>query len=168
MRRGIGGYTWQGRRGACSRPCLLVHPTLGPHRLAQDNPDFLLQPGYRTCTWCLERMGIHSNRTLPPLLPPPPPFIALCSYMWSGWRPWARAFRDLQAENARAAPQEAAGGAGDAAEQQQQQKQQQQQQQQQQRPLSQPTTVPDLDPSTGDDAFGTVMAWLYSRIPATR
>lgn len=30
-----------------------------------------------------------------------------------------------------------------------------------------PETVPDLDPEA-DDAFTTAMAWLYSRIPATR
>jgi hypothetical protein len=34
-------------------------------------------------------------------------------------------------------------------------------------PLSLPATVPDLDP-LGDDAFGTIMAWLHSRIEATR
>ncbi|PSC72923.1 exostosin-like glycosyltransferase [Micractinium conductrix] len=34
-------------------------------------------------------------------------------------------------------------------------------------PLSQPATVPGLDPRQ-DDAFETVMAWLYSRIDATR
>jgi hypothetical protein len=34
-------------------------------------------------------------------------------------------------------------------------------------PLSLPATVPNLDP-LADDAFGTIMAWLHSRIEATR
>lgn len=33
--------------------------------------------------------------------------------------------------------------------------------------LSLPEAVPDLDPER-DDAFHTIMAWLHSRIPATR
>jgi hypothetical protein len=34
-------------------------------------------------------------------------------------------------------------------------------------PLSLPARVPNLDP-LADDAFGTIMAWLHSRIEATR
>ena len=80
---------------------------------------------------------------------PPPPRPRRFTY--SSYRPYAKRIRELQIENPMLAPAPADGT--DLA---------------QQRPLSQPATVPDLDPESGDDAFGTVMAWLYSRIPATR
>lgn len=72
-------------------------------------------------------------------------------FTYSSYRPYARRFREIQQQHAVAAKAAAAGqAAGQAAE-----------------PLSLPDTVPDLDPEA-DDAFGTVMAWLHSRIPHTR
>ena len=85
-------------------------------------------------------------------------------FTYSSYRPYAKRFRELQQQHAAVA--------GAAKERQQQQQQQQEQQEQQERrrqpeQLSLPATVPDLDP-TADDAFGTIMAWLHSRIPHTR
>ncbi|EFN56537.1 hypothetical protein CHLNCDRAFT_51514 [Chlorella variabilis] len=73
---------------------------------------------------------------------------------YTSYGPYARKVRELQranAEEAAAARRErqAEGGDGDAA------------------PASLPAAVPDLDPAA-DDAFGTIMAWLHSRIEATR
>ncbi|KAL4427668.1 hypothetical protein ABPG75_001757 [Micractinium tetrahymenae] len=62
-------------------------------------------------------------------------------FTYSSYRPYAQRIRQLQQEN----------GAGAAGAPQ----------------LSLPPTVPDLDPDA-DDAFGTVMAWLYGRLEATR
>jgi hypothetical protein len=67
-------------------------------------------------------------------------------FTYSSYRPYARRIRELQAANAR----ELREGGGAA-----------------QQPLSQPATVPDLDP-LADDAVGTILGWLYSRIDATR
>ena len=64
---------------------------------------------------------------------------------YNSYRPFAKRIRELQRENA---AELAASGSGS-------------------RPLSLPPTVPDLDPSA-DDAFTTIMAWLYHRIPYTR
>ena len=66
-------------------------------------------------------------------------------FSYSSWRPYAKRIRELQTEHA------AARGGG----------------KQQQAALSLLETVPDLDPAR-DDAFHTVMAWLHSRIDATR
>ncbi|KAL4452532.1 hypothetical protein ABPG75_008194 [Micractinium tetrahymenae] len=68
-------------------------------------------------------------------------------FTYSSYRPYAKRIRELQQENA--AEREAAGLRPEDP------------------PLSLPATVADLDPSA-DDAFGTVMAWLYHRIPHTR
>ena len=78
---------------------------------------------------------------------------------YTSYGPYARKVRELQranAEEAAAARRErqaegggGGGGDGDAA------------------PASLPAAVPDLDPAA-DDAFGTIMAWLHSRIEATR
>lgn len=75
----------------------------------------------------------------PPLLFP--------RFTYSSYRPYAKRVRELQQRNA--VEREAAGVRLENP------------------PLSLPATVPDLDPSA-DDAFGTVMAWLYHRIPHTR
>lgn len=69
------------------------------------------------------------------------------SFTYSSYRPYAKRIRELQQANA--AEREAAGVRLEDP------------------PHSLPATVPDLDPYA-DDAFGTVMAWLYSRIPYTR
>ncbi|KAL4452535.1 hypothetical protein ABPG75_008197 [Micractinium tetrahymenae] len=68
-------------------------------------------------------------------------------FTYSSYRPYAKRIRELQQQNA--AEREAAGLRPEDP------------------PLSLPATVADLDPSA-DDAFGTVMAWLYHRIPRTR
>lgn len=68
-------------------------------------------------------------------------------FTYSSYRPYAKRIRELQRGNA--AEREAAGVRLEDP------------------PLSLPATVPNLDPSA-DDAFGTVMAWLYHRIPHTR
>ena len=73
-------------------------------------------------------------------------------FTYSSYRPYAKRFRELQQQHA------AKAGAAVAKEEEEEQQQQQ---------LSLPATVPDLDP-TADDAFGTIMAWLHSRIPHTR
>ncbi|KAL4425009.1 hypothetical protein ABPG77_002894 [Micractinium sp. CCAP 211/92] len=69
-------------------------------------------------------------------------------YAYTSWRPYARAFRQIQQKHAsvRGAPDQGAEGPATAL---------------------LPATVPDLNPSA-DDAFVTIMAWLYGRIPATR
>lgn len=63
-------------------------------------------------------------------------------YSYSSYRPYSKEFRDIQSMHAEA------GAAGTAA-------------------LSLPAQVADLDPAA-DDAFATVMAWLYGRLHATR
>ncbi|KAL4457917.1 hypothetical protein ABPG75_012782 [Micractinium tetrahymenae] len=68
-------------------------------------------------------------------------------YAYSSWRPYARAFKHIQWEHADLRAGEL-GSEGPA-------------------PASLPATVPGLDPAA-DDAFATIMAWLYGRIPATQ
>ncbi|KAL4426069.1 hypothetical protein ABPG77_007865 [Micractinium sp. CCAP 211/92] len=65
-------------------------------------------------------------------------------FTWSSYRPYARAFREIQAQHREAAQAEGPATA-----------------------LSLPATQQDLDP-LANDAFGTVMAWLHARIPHTR
>lgn len=90
---------------------------------------------------------------LPPSLPihphlPPPQFptrTTRCRYSYGSYRPYAKEFRELQARHS---------SSSSAAEEQA-------------APASLPAPVRDLDPAV-DDAFATVMGWLYSRIDATR
>ena len=81
-------------------------------------------------------------------------------YTYSSYLPYARRFREIQQQNAAGGAgaelvsdggnsSSSSGGSKAAA------------------PLSFPDTVHGLDP-TADDAFGTLMAWLLHRIPATR
>ena len=70
-----------------------------------------------------------------------------CRFTYSSYRPYAKRIRELQQRNA-AEGREAANSS-------------------QPQPLSWPATVPDLD-TAADDAFGTIMGWLYHRIKATR
>ena len=74
---------------------------------------------------------------------PTPLALLCCRFTYSSYRPYAKRFREIQQGNN-------AGGSSKAAE-----------------GLSLLGTVPDLDPEA-DDAFGTIMAWLHSRIEATR
>ena len=80
-------------------------------------------------------------------------------FAYSSYRPYAKRFREVQKENLRLRAEAAAdgaggGGAGSSSIGSSE-------------PVSLPDTVEDLDPAA-DDAFGTIMAWLHSRIEATR
>ena len=68
-------------------------------------------------------------------------------FTYSSYLPYARQFRDLQQQHAAQRP--AHGGGADA------------------KPMSLPEAAVDVDPAA-DDAFGTIMAWLHSRIEATQ
>ena len=78
-------------------------------------------------------------------------------FAYSSYRPYVKRFREVQRGNLRLrgeaapAPAAAAGGGGSIGS----------------APVSLPATVEDLDPAA-DDAFGTILAWLHSRIAATR
>jgi hypothetical protein len=75
------------------------------------------------------------------------PSTPLRSFTYSSYRPYAKRFREVQAEHV-AQRQAAPDGGGPP-------------------PASLPAPVLDLEPEA-DDAFGTLMAWLHSRIAATR
>lgn len=81
---------------------------------------------------------------------PTNPFVPFSPrrYAYTSWRPYARAFTEIQREHADARGAEGDSAAGPAS-------------------ASLPASVPDLVRSA-DDAFATIMAWLYGRIPATR
>ena len=86
-------------------------------------------------------------------------------FAYSSYRPYVKRFREVQKENLRLQREAAAelaaadggggsgGGSGGSSGSEPD--------------ASLPATVEDLDPAA-DDAFGTIMAWLYSRIEATR
>lgn len=76
---------------------------------------------------------------LPPHTLPKP-----CRYAYTSYRPYARRLREIQAAHQH--ERDANGTAP---------------------PASLPPTVPALEPDA-DDAFSVIMAWLYTRIPATR
>ena len=97
---------------------------------------------------------------VPPILQSPPdpwpsPLGATCRLTYSSYRPYAKRFRQIQADHKQEAAA-AGGGAdggglgGETA-----------------LALSLPEAVVGLDPEA-DDAFATLMGWLYSRIDATR
>ena len=87
----------------------------------------------------------------------PSPLLC-CRFTYSSYRPYAKRFREIQQRNS-------AGASGKAAEGQATERQAAEGQAGE--GLSLPGMVPDLDPRA-DDAFGTIMAWLHSRIEATR
>jgi hypothetical protein len=70
-------------------------------------------------------------------------------FAYSSYGPYARRVKELQTRHVAAAAGDDGGGGGAVA------------------AASLPEPVPDLDPER-DDAFLTIMAWLHSRIPATR
>ena len=89
-------------------------------------------------------------------------------FAWSSYRPYAAAVSEALEQNAarrREVRGEGEGGAG--AEQQQGTQGGQQQQRQGQRQLSLPPAEEAYDPSE-DDAFSTLMQWLYWKIQDTR
>jgi hypothetical protein len=75
------------------------------------------------------------------------PLISHCRFTYSSYRPYAKRFREVQAKNVE--QRQAAPDGGESP------------------PASLPAPVLDVDPEA-DDAFGTLMAWLHSRIDATR
>lgn len=96
---------------------------------------------WRLLAWpCMPTWRMHANLPCSPSSFP----SRQRRYAYTSYRPYARRLREIQAEHQRV--RDANGTAP---------------------PASLPHTVPALEPG-GDDAFGVIMAWLYTRIPATR